>query len=50
MYGCDIWSMTEKDKITLTMTERNVLRKVYRTNWETGLKKTGAGSECDQNG
>jgi hypothetical protein len=26
------------------------LKKVYRTNLESGLKKTGAGSECDQNG
>jgi hypothetical protein len=45
----DIWSMTEKDKITLTTSERKILRKVCRSNWERGLKK-GAGSGCDQKG
>jgi hypothetical protein len=29
MFGCEAWSMTEKDKTRLNMWERKILRKVY---------------------
>jgi hypothetical protein len=36
MFGCEAWSMTEKDKTRLNMWERKILRKVYGPVTEQG--------------
>jgi hypothetical protein len=37
MFGCEAWSMTEKDKTRLNMWERKILRKVYGPVTEQGM-------------
>jgi hypothetical protein len=37
MFGCEAWSMTEKDKTRLNMWEREILRKVYGPVTEEGV-------------
>jgi hypothetical protein len=37
MFGCEAWSMTEKDKTRLSMWERKILRKVYGPVTEQGV-------------
>jgi hypothetical protein len=37
MFGCEAWSMTEKDKMRLNMWERKILRKVYGPVAEQGV-------------
>jgi hypothetical protein len=37
MFGCEAWSMTEKDRTRLNMWERKILRKVYGPVTEQGI-------------
>jgi hypothetical protein len=37
MFGCEAWSMREKDKTRLNMWERKILRKVYGPVTEQGV-------------
>jgi hypothetical protein len=39
MFGCEAWSMTEKDKTRRNMWERKILRKVYGPVTEQGVWK-----------
>jgi hypothetical protein len=45
MFGCEAWSMTEKDKARLNTWERKILRKVYGPVTEQGVWRIRRRSE-----
>jgi hypothetical protein len=45
MFGCEAWSMTEKDKIRRNMWERKILRKLYGPVTEQGVWRTRRNEE-----
>jgi hypothetical protein len=48
MFGCEAWSMAEKDKIRLNMWERKILRKVYEPVLEQGVWRIRRNEELRQ--
>jgi hypothetical protein len=48
MFGCEAWSMTEKDKTKINMWERKILRKVYGPVTEQGAWRIRRNEELRQ--